>query len=132
MKINQLFIKRVDQETLKELLKCFGLKDLNDKHMFSKYDMMQYRTSEKVMSLKPTLAQFYLPCKARVYLENITDKRALTIFKQVLRLFGYHLSSKEKNVNGSKIIFYRLTSDAEVEHNPSMQRILVRNTIHFD
>jgi hypothetical protein len=132
MKINQLFIKKVELDTLKKLMKCYGLKELTDKHMFSKHDMIQLKTVDKIKEMKSELAQYYLPCKAKVYLEDINEKRAITILKQTLRLYGYHLQSKERNINGHKVIYYRLSNDMEFEQNPSMHKVQVQNIIYFD
>lgn len=110
MKINQLFLKTIDLETLKCLLECFDLKGLNDARMFSKKELEQRRTLEKLAELKPVLQEYYLKCKANLYLENMTVKKALTVLKQVIRLYGYTLESTEKNINNKKLIYYKLMS----------------------
>jgi len=131
MKIHQLFTKRVDVDLLLELLKCFGLKDLNDKRLFCKYDMIQNNTVAKLSDLKVALEEFYLPCKAKIYLENITEKRSVTVLKQVLRLHGYYLISKEKNVNNKKIIFYHLINEKDKQTTNLMRKYDVTNIIDF-
>lgn len=110
MKINQLFIKTVDLDTLKSLLDCFDLRGLNDARMFSKKELEQRRTLEKLAELKPILQEYYLKCKSSLYLENMTEKKALTVLKQVIRLYGYSLESTEKNINNKKLIYYKLMS----------------------
>lgn len=134
MKINQLFTKKVDTDVLLALLNCFGLTDLNDKRFFCKFDMIQHNTVQRLEELTPILREYYLPCKAKVYLENdnMTEKRAITILKQVLRLHGYHLYSKEKNVNNRKIIFYQLLNELDKNTSHHMKRFDVTNIIHFD
>jgi hypothetical protein len=132
MKINQLFTKKVDLEVLHKLLSAFGLNGLNDKQLFSKFDLIQIGTLKKVELLKLELSNYYLPCKAKVYLENLTEKKIITILKQVLRLHGYYLQSREKNINTRKIIFYQIVSEVDKAQNQNMRRICVRNVIHFD
>lgn len=134
MKINQLFTKKVDTDLLLKLLQCFGLNDLHDKRFFCKFDMIQLNTVQKVNLLKPLLEEYYLPCKSKVYLdtENMTEKRAITILKQVLRLHGYYLYSKEKNVNNRKIIFYQLLNELDKNVSQHMKRFDVTNIISFD
>lgn len=134
MKINQLFTKKVDTDVMIQLLNCFGLNDLHDKRFFCKFDMMQLNTVQKVNQLRASLEDFYLPCKAKVYLDtdNMNEKRAITILKQVLRLHGYHLHSKEKNVNNRKIIFYQLLNELDKNVSHHMKRFDVTNIISFD
>ena len=113
MKINQLFTKHVELEVVMQLLACFGLESLQDKRLFSKHDLMQDKTVEKIKELLPVLEEYYLPCKSRIYLQNINEKRALTILKQVLRLHQYYLMSIERNIQNKKVIFYKLLNDTE-------------------
>ena len=134
MKINQLFSKKVDTEVLVKLLNCFGLNDLTDKRFFCKFDIVQNNVVQKVKVLKPTLDEYYLPCKSKVYLcdGNMSEKRAVTILKQVLRLHGHYLMSKEKNLNNKKIIFYQLINENDRLQSQNMKKFDVTNVISFD
>lgn len=123
MKINQLFTKQIEIDLVLQLLACFGLESLSDKKMFSKNDMVQLGTVQKLMELIPTLQQYYLPCKAKLYLNNINEKRALTILKQILRLHHYFLLSIEKNIQNKKIIFYKLLNQAEYSSLQHMKQV---------
>jgi hypothetical protein len=134
MKINQLFTKKVDTDILIRLLNCFGLTDLNDKRFFCKYDIVQQNTVQKLNSMRLDLEHYYLPCKAKIYLDcdEMNEKRAITVLKQVLRLHGYHLHSKEKNVSNRKIIFYQLQNEKERTQSQQMKKFDVTNIISFD
>jgi hypothetical protein len=132
MKINQLFVKRVDTDVLLDLLKCFGLDDFNDKRLFSRCDLIQHATLLKIELMKPQLEQYYLPCKAKMYLGVINEKRAITILKQVLRLHGYFLISREKNVNNKKIIFYQLINEKDKDKQLNMKQYNITNILCFD
>lgn len=132
MKINQLFTKKVDTDVVLKLLQCFGINDLNEKKIFCKYDLMQNNTVAKLNTLKPELEHYYLPCKARVYLEDLTEKRAITVLKQVLRLHGYYLNSKEKNLNNKKIIFYQMINEKDKLQPQNMKRYNITNILSFD
>ena len=132
MKINQLFVKKVDIDVLIRLLHCFGLDNMNDRKFFSKYDLVQHNTVQKLNTLKVELEEYYLPCKAKIYLENITEKRALTVLKQVLRLHNYYLLSRERNFNQKKVIFYQLVNDKDKTRPQKMKRYNVVNVVHFD
>lgn len=131
MKINQLFRKRVDTDTLLQVIRCFGVQSLADKRCFCKSDLVEIGTVANLTALVPTLEEFYLPCKARVYLEGLTEKRAITVLKQILRLHGYFLASRERNFNNRKVIFYRLMNEMESGTVPKMQRFCVTNVLDF-
>lgn len=132
MKINQLFTKKVDTDVVLKLLQCFGINDLNEKKVFCKYDLMQNNTVSKLNALKPELERYYLPCKAKVYLEDLTEKRAITVLKQVLRLHGYYLNSKEKNLNNKKIIFYQMINEKDKLHPQNMKKYNITNILNFN
>lgn len=133
MKINQLFTKKIDNEMLIKLLNCFGLNDLHDKKYFCKSDMQQHQSLQRIIDLISELEPYYLPCKAKIYLDVSTfnEKRAVTILKQVLRLYDHYLQSKERNVNGRKVIYYQIVDLREkLPHH--MHRTDVANVIQFD
>lgn len=131
MKINQLFTKMVDIEIVLELLKCFGLKDLHDQKVFSKQDMVQFETLTQLAPLIPVLEEHYLPCKAKIYLRNMSEKKALTVLKQVLRLHKYYLHSQEKNVQNKKVIFYRLLNESDRSSSQHMKQVPQPNLLTF-
>lgn len=132
MKINQLFTKKVDTEIVLRLLNCFSLADLNDKKSFCKYDIIQFNTIEKMNLMRSELEDFYLPCKAKIYLEGMDEKRAITVLKQILRLHGYFLLSREKNFNNKKIIFYQLINEKDKLKSHNMKTFHITNILNFD
>ena len=108
MKINQLFNKTIPEDVALRVLHCFGLAGFNDRRMFSKYDIDNYNTVTKMMAMMTELSQFYMPCKAKTYLTDLTAKKCVTVLKQIIRLYGFTLMSKERNVHGKKVIFYQV------------------------
>lgn len=131
MKIHQLFRQKVETETLIKLLSCFGLIDLEDKKIFSKYDLCQQDTVNQLQDLLPELQSYYLPCKAKIYLDNLTEKKALTVLKQVLRIHGYYLLSKERNMNNKKVILYQLMGERERYSLPMMKMHTITHILNF-
>lgn len=131
MKINQLFRKRIETELVIDILQCFGLANLNDRKMFSKMDLVKEQTVDRLTMLLPEIEEYYLPCKARVYIENLNEKRAITMLKQILRLHGYYLQSKEKNLNNHKIIFYVLMNEMEKDEIPKMKHHSMTQVLYF-
>lgn len=108
MKLNQLFYEIPPIEIIEKLMSAFGLSNINDTKEFNKNDLISNHTASKIIELIPDLALYYLPCKANIYLTNITEKRSITILSQHLRLYDYRLSRDERIIDGKKDIFYRL------------------------
>ncbi len=109
MKINQLFTRCVELEVANRLVTCIGLTGMNDGRNFTKYDLIRVdavRNFER--DLLPELATYYLPCKAKLYLVDLNEKKLLTVVKQVLRLHTYCVFAKEKSFGSKKIIVYRV------------------------
>jgi hypothetical protein len=115
MKLNQLFYEVPPMEVIDKLLNSFGLTDINDSKEFNKGDLVTNHTAEKIKELIPDLALYYLPCKANIYLTNITIKRTLTILSQHLRLYDYKLNRDERIVDGKKDIFYRIIKEKDTK-----------------
>ena len=105
---NQLFRTNLTHETALSVIKCFGLLDFNDNHNFSRRDLVIFDTVNKVNELKSELEKYYLPCKARTYLNDLTPKNVITILRQVVKNHGYEVYSREKYIRGDKFIIYQL------------------------
>jgi hypothetical protein len=107
MKILQLFKKKIEGDHLLVFLQCFGLVGLDDTHVFTKYELRLIETCSKITALVPMLKDYYLPCKANLYIkETLTEAKAITILRQILRVHEYTLVSIERNINHEKQIFY--------------------------
>jgi hypothetical protein len=119
MKLNQLFYEIPPIEIIEKLMSAFGLSNINDTKEFNKNDLISNHTASKIIELIPDLALYYLPCKANIYLTNITEKRSITILSQHLRLYDYRLSRDERIIDGKKDIFYRVqqTKDTKLQIN---------------
>lgn len=105
---NQLFKIIPDEKLLKEVLKAFGLDNLEDTRFFTKEHMKDINTVEKIQNLEDLLKSYYLPCKSRKYILNITDKKCITILRQILKIFNYKCIAFEKSTKGIKTMHYRL------------------------
>ena len=66
-------------------------------------------TALSLASLKDELSVYYLPCKARKYLNGLTEKTIITLLRQLVKLYGYTLNSCEKYNRGVKHIIYPTT-----------------------
>jgi hypothetical protein len=132
MKINQLFNHMMDENVLLQVLDCFGLKGLSDRRTFKKQDLHARQTIRRLEALVPILSTFYLPCKAKLYLEKINDKKAITILRQIVRLFDHHVVSREKNISNRKVTFYVIESDDAIEATNKMKTIEQSVILSFD
>ena len=106
--INQLFKKMIPNDTLLQILNCYNLKNLTDSKIFTRYDLILYDTISKLYEIRDILLNYYLPCKAYLYLDNITPKKCITILRQVIRLYNYKLKKCEKYIVKKKTLAYQM------------------------
>ena len=100
---NQLFRRNPDRYIISDLLKIFDIESLDDPNFyFTKQDLLNNDIIDKMNKLKNRLEVYYIPCKAKLYLEDINEKKCITILRQFLKYIEYNLKLKEKYVNGVK------------------------------
>jgi len=117
--INQLFRKEPNKEILLDLINAFGYQNINQiDQPFSKKDLEKRKTIDKIQKLKPKLEEYYIPCKAKTYLnKKMTLKGAMTILRQFLKYEGYYLNYWETYVNSIKVTYYQIKEDEQVKKN---------------
>jgi hypothetical protein len=115
-KKNQLFKVKPPKTICDEILTAFGLANLDDNHLFSRRDLEKMGCVEKIASMKAELTKYYIPCKARTYLNDITSKNVITILRQIVKVYGYRIVSREKYIKGEKFIIYQILPN-EVDEN---------------
>jgi hypothetical protein len=71
-----------------DFLKCYGLKGFDDTVEFSKGDLIEHNTIDKLEDMLLEIILYYLPCKSRIYLNDLNEKRAITVLSQFLKLFS--------------------------------------------
>ncbi len=101
----QLFSKKLDLEILKKVMNTYKIKKLNQ-HVFSRSSLDEIKIIERLNDIKEELKKYYVPCKAKKYLEDITVKRSVVILRQIIKEFGYKIISREKYKNRVKYISY--------------------------
>lgn len=133
---NQLFRQIPPKEVCLMVLETFGITDFNDGTPFSRKELKAVNCVEKMEQLKPLLLTYYLPCKARTYLHDLTEKNVITILRQLLRLHGYTILSKEKYLKGTKYILYQihpLPKKNLQDHNSDQEDISISDcVVSFD
>ena len=106
---NQLFRISPELEFTENLLKLFGINDINDNHSFTRKNLEDLKTVEKINELKEKLDKYYIPCKSKKYLQiELNEKKCITILRQFLKIHNHTLISKEKYVKGVKLLFYQV------------------------
>lgn len=108
LKRNQLFKTTPDREIVEKLVKFCGLLEIDDYREFSKKNLERHDTVEKFNEVIPTLEKYYINCKAIRYLKNLNEKKIITILRQFLREIDYKLISREKYIEGNKILLYHI------------------------
>lgn len=105
---DQLFKNKPDINLLNDIIKLYGLSDLNDTNLFTKENLKDLNTADKILNYLDKLREFYLPCKSKKYLVDIDEKKCITILRQLLKQHNHNLLAKEKFVKGIKYNFYQI------------------------
>ena len=120
---NQLFRISPDMEITENILQLFGIKDIHDNHSFTRENLIDLKTVQKMNELSTNLLKYYIPCKSKKYLVDLNEKKCITILRQFLKIHNHTLISKEKYIKNNKQLFYQvipqqidqLTKDREAE-----------------
>jgi hypothetical protein len=115
MKRNQLFKLEPSIDFVKEFVKIFGLKDINDTRKFSRDSLVNINTLDKFDLYKEELKKYYIPCKYDKYVTNLNEKKIVTILRQIVKLHDYKVTSQEKYIDGKKTLLYSLESDTQID-----------------
>lgn len=113
----QLYRSSVPNDLFVRVYQCFGYEKLNQEYMFSKADLERLNTVENMIVLRNELCQYYIPCKAKLYLSNLNELKCITVFRQLLRLNNIVLVSKQKYVKHKKITFYSIQFEKNEKHD---------------
>jgi len=106
-KKNQLFQEYPTEEFVKRVMRIFLGGD-NTYFQFSRKMLEERNVIEEMNRLIPELKRYYLKCKHKTYLDNLDTKKVITIFRQLIRIYGYRIKSTEKYHNGNKFLLYQL------------------------
>ena len=94
---NQLFRISPDLKISTKLLNLFGISDFNDNHSFTKFNLQELDTVNKMKEITEDLKKYYIPCKSKIYLINLNEKKCITILRQFLKVHNFMLCLK-KNI----------------------------------
>ena len=110
-KKNQLFQEYPSEEFVNRVMRIFlggGDNKINTYFQFSRKMLEERNVIEEMNTLIPELRRYYLKCKHKTYLDNLDTKKVITIFRQLIRIYGYKIKSTEKYHNGNKFLLYQL------------------------
>jgi hypothetical protein len=125
---NQLFRADISLEFLIDFIyKLFQI-ELNNatNYSFSKKTIITKNIKNIIYENMETLKKIYIKCKHKIYLENLNEKKIITLIRQLLRTHDYDLKAKEKYENGKKYLLYTISK--KVENNIKK----INSTINFD
>jgi len=126
MSINQLFKNRPSRNFVISLLNLYGIDDFDDNRFFTKKNLEELNTVEKLNEISDEITKYYIPCKAKTYLKNIDINRSIVILRQFLKCYGYTLFSKEKFIKGEKHTIYKIVAiDKEINTPKKKEKIVV-------
>ena len=126
MPVNQLFRTMPDRSFVISLLNLYGIEDFNDTRYFTRENLETLNTTEELKEIVDKLQNYYIPCKAKTYLEEITIPRSIVILRQFLKCHGYTLFSKEKFIKSKKYTIYKIvTIDKEVSTPQKKEKVVV-------
>ncbi len=126
-KKEQLFKKIPSKELVESVLKLFipnGFQDIY--YQFSRKMIEEKGVVEKLGEMKEELKEHYMKCKHAKYLEGIDAKKAVTILRQLLRVYQYRVISMEKYYNGQKYLLYKVEK-IELEKENHQKSLLAKD-----
>lgn len=131
---NQIFRKKVPLELINNIIICFGIDNINDRKPFTRKLLLENNTISKLLKYIPELKLYYIPCKARNYLNNLNEKKIITILRQLLKTINYSLISKEKYFKGDKYLIYSIFSEKDKINpkHPTFTNVKKKIVINFD
>ena len=126
IKKNQLFKKIPSREFVINFLKLFIPNGFDVYYDFYRDDInrKQVYTKLKLPYFINNLKGYYLPCKYKKYFEKLDNKKLITILRQLLKIYGYNIKSKEKYKNGKKYLMYYLKKNHEIPNKKKKTNIL--------
>ena len=86
---DQLFRVKPYIPFINEFIKFYGLSNITDTNLFTKQNLIELKTVENITKVMNKLNEYYLPCKSKVFLTAIDEKKCLTILRQLLKIHNY-------------------------------------------
>jgi hypothetical protein len=105
----QLFFgQSLQMSEFEAILKIYGIDVVGAQTQFTRDELVTKNIVEEVRQIIPMLEKYYIPCKARMYLNDLDAQKCITILRQVLRLKGCNLLSQQRMRHGQKRVEYTI------------------------
>jgi hypothetical protein len=117
----RLFRKIPPEELVNEILEHLNLQGLQERRWFTRDEL----SLEAVDEWLPILEPYYIPCKAKRFLANMTHARLTTIIRHILHPLGYDLRTQERMYKTQKTTMYQIYSTNAVLQDLSANEMLV-------
>lgn len=105
---SQIFRAKIPIELIQLFLNLYGLDGFDTEYTFTRKDLVKRNVIQKVNDFKSELEEYYIPCKFNKYMDDVNDKRLITILRQIIKLYDYTLESFEKYSYGERYLIYKL------------------------
>ena len=96
MPINQLFKNMPDRSFVIELINLYGIEDFDDDKYFTKKTLETLNTIENLNGIKDKLNEYYIECKSKTYLTDITLKKMYSYLKTIFKMSWLYIIFKRK------------------------------------
>jgi len=106
----RLFRKVPSREFVDDILVHLKLQGLTDKRWFTRDEL----NLDAIDEWLPLLEPYYLPCKAKRFLNDMDSSRVITILRHILHPIGFELRTQEKMYKMQKTTMYQLYSEEVV------------------
>lgn len=107
--MNKLFRIEPDEVIIMKILECLSIKNFNDRHPFTKVEIIINNTVNKMIELIPELMIYYYDCISKAMLSNISEVKCITIANHFLRNTEYVIDripyvNKQRKITNYKLI----------------------------
>jgi hypothetical protein len=104
----QLFRILPDIKFINKICKLYGINDLEEYNKFTINDLKKMNTVKNIENIRSELSRYYLYCKFKTYVENLDEKKSITILRHFLKVINYKVESAEKYSNHQKYLVYNI------------------------
>ena len=94
--------------------------------------MIELNTVENMRNYIPKLDEYYLPCKSKIYLKDINERKCINILRQLLKQYNHTLLSKEKYVNSIKYNFHQIIKFSNKKIDTNIHEVERKIVLSFD
>ena len=94
--------------------------------------MIELNTVEKMKYYIPRLQEFYLPCKSKIYLQDLNERKCINILRQLLKQYNHTLISKEKYIKSIKYNFHQIIQFSNKKIDTNIQEAERKIVLSFD